>query len=61
MYVDTHDKGFRQRFETAARQREASINESLKHAGVDVLPLSTDEDMVRTIVRFASIRERRHK
>jgi uncharacterized protein (DUF58 family) len=61
MYVDTHDKGFRQRFEAAARQREASINESLKHAGVDVLPLSTDEDMVRTIVRFASLRERRHK
>ena len=61
MYVDTHDKHFRQRFQVAARQREAAINESLKHAGVDVLSLSTDEDMVRAIVRYASLRERRHK
>jgi hypothetical protein len=28
---------------------------------VDVLSLLTDEDMVRAIVRFASLRERRHK
>jgi len=61
MYVDTHDKNFRQRFQAASRQREVAINESLKRAGVDVLPLSTDEDMVRAIVRFASLRERRHK
>jgi len=61
MYVDTHDKNFRQRFQAAARQREAAINGSLKHAGVDVLSLSTDEDMVRAIVRFASLRERRRK
>ena len=61
MYVDTHDKNFRQRFQAAALKREAAINESLKRAGVDVLSLSTDEDMVRAIVRVASLRERRHK
>ena len=61
MYVDTHDKNFRQRFKAAAQRREAEINTALKHAGVDVLALSTDEDMVRAIVRFASLRERRRK
>lgn len=61
MYVDTHDKNFRQRFQAAALQREAAIKESLKHAGVDVLSLSTGEDLVRAIVRFASLRERHRK
>jgi uncharacterized protein (DUF58 family) len=61
MYVDTHDLKFRQRFKAAAEQREAAIEKALKHAGVDVLALSTDEDMVRAIVRFASLRERRRK
>ena len=61
IYVDTHDKKFRQRFQAAARQREIAIREALKHAGVDFLSLSTDEDMVKAIVRFASLRERRRK
>ncbi len=61
IYVDTHDKKFRQRFEAAARQREAELNETFKHAGIDVLPLSTEEDMVRAIVRFAALREQRRR
>jgi uncharacterized protein (DUF58 family) len=61
MYVDTHDKNFRKRFKEAALQREAAINQTLKHAGVDVLSLSTEEDMVRAIMRFAALRERRHR
>jgi uncharacterized protein (DUF58 family) len=61
MYVDTHDKNFRKRFEEAAQKREAAIAQSLKHAGVDALSLSTDEDLVRAIVRFASVRGRRKK
>jgi uncharacterized protein (DUF58 family) len=61
LYVDTHDKNFRQRFRQAAQNREAAIKQSLKHAGVDTLGLSTDEDMVRAIVRFALLRERRRK
>jgi uncharacterized protein (DUF58 family) len=61
LYVDTHDKKFRQRFQAAGQQREAAINQALQHAGVDVLALSTAEDLVRAIVRFASLRERRRK
>jgi uncharacterized protein (DUF58 family) len=61
MYVDTHDKKFRLRFEEAARRREAALNEAFKHAGVDMLSLSTDEDMIRAIIRFATLRQQRRK
>jgi uncharacterized protein (DUF58 family) len=61
MYVDTHDKKFRARFAEAARARESALNEAFKHAGVDLLALSTGEDLVRAIVRFASSRKQRRK
>ena len=61
LYVDTHDKIFRARFMEAARRREAALNEAFKHAGVDVLSLSTEEDLVRAIVRFATLRQQRRK
>ena len=61
LYVDTHDRRFRARFEEAARQRQAALNAAFKHAGVDALSLSTEEDMVRAIVRFATLRQQRRK
>jgi len=61
LYVDTHDKKFRQRFQEAARRREAALNEAFKRAGVDALSLSTEEDLVRAIVRFATLRQQRRK
>jgi uncharacterized protein (DUF58 family) len=61
LYVDTHDRKFRQRFQEAAARREAALTEAFKRAGVDVLSLSTDEDMVRAIVRFAALRKQHRK
>ncbi len=61
LYVDTHDRKFRNRFEQAAGQREATLSEAFKRAGVDMLSLSTEEDLVSAIVRFATLRERRRK
>jgi len=61
LYVDTHDKKFRQRFQEAAERREAALNQAFKHAGVDALSLSTEEDLVRAIVRFATLRQQRRK
>jgi uncharacterized protein (DUF58 family) len=61
MYVDTHDKKFRQRFQAAAQEREATLNDAFKRAGVVALPLSTEEDLVRAIVRFAALRKQRRK
>jgi uncharacterized protein (DUF58 family) len=61
LYVDTHDRKFRQRFQEAARQREADLDEAFLRAGVDALALSTDEDLIHAIVRFATLREQRRK
>jgi uncharacterized protein (DUF58 family) len=61
LYVDTHDRKFRQRFQEAVRQREAALDDAFKRAGVDALALSTDEDLIHAIVRFATLREQRRK
>jgi uncharacterized protein (DUF58 family) len=59
LYVDTGDKKFRARFAQAAKQREVELNQTFSRAGVDVLPLSTGDDLVRAIVRFAKQRSQR--
>lgn len=61
MYVDTHDKHFRHRYAEAARQREAELERIFRRAGVGVLSLATDDDLVRAIVRFAESRQPRRK
>jgi uncharacterized protein (DUF58 family) len=61
LYVDTHDKNLRRRFREAAQQREAHLNQTFRQAGVDALSLSTDEDLVRAMVRFATQRQRRRR
>jgi uncharacterized protein (DUF58 family) len=61
LYVDTHDRHFRARFAEAARRREAALREAFKRAGVDVMPLSTEDDLVRAIVRFATLRQQRRR
>jgi uncharacterized protein (DUF58 family) len=57
--VDTHDKGFRQRFARIAAQREAQLLETLGRAGVDTLELSTGDDLAEAILRFVALRQRR--
>ncbi len=59
LYVDTHDRAFRRRFEAAARDRELSMRRAFTRAGVEALALSTDEDLVRAIVRMATERRKR--
>jgi uncharacterized protein (DUF58 family) len=61
LYVDTRDRKFRQRFREAAVQREAALADAFRRSGVDMLPLSTEEDLTRAIVRFASRRRHRRK
>jgi uncharacterized protein (DUF58 family) len=57
--VDTHDPRFRARFAEAARRREEALASAFVRAGVDVLVLHTDEDLVRAVMRFAYARKRR--
>ncbi len=61
LYVDTSDRKFRARFQQAAEQREAGLNMAFKRAGVDALSLSTEADLVRTIIRFAQERQTHRK
>ncbi len=61
LYVDTRDKGFRRRFYEAAQQRQAELNTAFKRSGVDALSLSTEDDLVRAIARFATRRRQRRK
>ena len=61
LFVDTHDRRFRQRFFVAAKKREEDLREAFKRAGVDVMTLSTDDDLVRVIVRFAKQRQQVRK
>jgi len=59
LLVDTHDRGFRRRFAALAEQRERELRAAFNHAGVDVLELSTDDDLVGALLRFADLRKRR--
>jgi uncharacterized protein (DUF58 family) len=61
LYVDTHDRGFRQRFRDASDRREATLSDAFKRSGVDAVALSTDEDLVTAIVRMARLRQRRRR
>ena len=59
--VDTHDAGFRKRFAAAAERRETALREGLARAGVDTLELSTDDDLLDAILRFADLRKQRSR
>ena len=61
LYVDTHDRRFRERFERSARQREAQLRTTFTRSGVATLALSTEEDIVPAIVRFAGRRQAQRK
>ncbi|HEV8552028.1 MAG TPA: DUF58 domain-containing protein [Casimicrobiaceae bacterium] len=57
--VDTHDRRFRKRFAFIAEQREKALRSAFRQAGVDALELSTDDQLVDAILRFADLRKRR--
>jgi uncharacterized protein (DUF58 family) len=61
LIVDTHDAKFRARFAQAAAAREAELEHAFGRAGVDAVTLSTDEDLVRAIVRMAARRRSRRR
>ena len=59
MFVDTHDKRFRERFTQVAREREDKLRDSLASAGVDCLELATDSRVDEALLRFTKLRKRR--
>ena len=59
IFVDSDDAAFRSRLRTVALERRAAVAAACQRAGVDLHVLSTDEDLVRALVRVASLRRRR--
>ncbi len=53
----TGDRRFRARFAAAAQQHEDALFEAYAKAGCDVLELSTSDDLVEAIRRFADLRK----
>jgi uncharacterized protein (DUF58 family) len=59
IFVDTHDRRFRKRFANLAKRREQELRSDFAQAGVDVLELTTGDDPVDAVLRFADLRKRR--
>ncbi len=59
LFVDTHDPAFRKRFSALATERETALRQAFAVAGADCIELSTDDDLVDTLLRFARLRKRR--
>ena len=62
LYVDTHDPKFRTQFAAEVQRREAALNTTFHHVGVEPWSISTADDLVRAIARFAAVRKQyRHR
>lgn len=61
LYLDMADSGFRRRLRQAAERREQMLQESLRRAGADLFQVSTDDDLVQTVVRMAALRKRHRR
>lgn len=59
--LDSGSSAVRQAFEHRAGERRAALARVLQRAGVDALPLGTQEDSVRSLRRFFAMRERRQR
>jgi uncharacterized protein (DUF58 family) len=56
--VDTSDPAFRRRFHEAAMAREAGLQAAAKQAGIALYDVSTEDDLVRALLRIVASRRR---
>ena len=61
IFVDTSDLGFRARLAAAAEARQADLEARARKAGVDLYPVRTDDDLVRSLMRISELRRRRRR
>ena len=59
LFIDTADPAFRKRYAAEAEAREAALRAALAHAGADTLELSTSDDLLESMLRFAALRRQR--
>ena len=61
IFVDSNDPGFQRRLREAAQQRQDALAAAARSAGTDLFSVTTDEDLVRAVVRIAALRRRRRR
>jgi uncharacterized protein (DUF58 family) len=59
--VDTSDPEFRLRFRAVAEARQHELQAAARRAGVDLHEVSTEDDLVRALVRIVELRRRRRR
>lgn len=57
LFVDTHDQNFRTRFALAAQAHQNRLRSTFETAGVDVVELSTEDDVLDAMIGFAAMRK----
>ncbi len=61
IFVDTSDARFRERLRAAAAEQQEAVAARTRRAGVDLHGISTDDDLVRALVRVSQLRRRRRR
>ena len=61
IFVDSDDPAFQHRLRAAADERQAAIAAGARSAGADLYTVTTDEDLVRAMIRIAELRRRRRQ
>ena len=59
--VDTSDPEFRRRFRIVGEERHTALRSAAQRAGVDLHEVSTQDDLVRALVRMVELRRRRRR
>lgn len=57
MTIDTSDRRFRERFADAAQERERVLKQAAVRAGVELFPVTTDDDLAKVLVSMAANRK----
>lgn len=59
LHLNTGERKFRKRFDEAVKKREYELSVKFRMANVDTLPLSTEDDLTKSLIRFATTRKMR--
>lgn len=59
LHLNTGNRKFRKRFDEAVKKREYELSVKFRMANVDTLSLSTEDDLTKSLIRFATTRKMR--
>ncbi len=59
LIIDTSDERLREEYSKLALQRETYISELFRKSGIDLIRVSTEEDIFKPLIKFFQLREKR--